>query len=174
MEKPVLTMSAKTLYQCRQRALALSLSAVATLLLSACGSLQDGAASRQAGEHSRPQQSASALSNWGDQRVAAGTRQDPTSGLRVDLGPGALRSNTAAPNSESLEAIGKPTDPLEPDATVNLDDASATQDLWGRIRRGYGLPALDSVLRVLVTALAALTIGYWVFQRRSGSFGEDL
>lgn len=37
-----------------------------------------------------------------------------------------------------------------------------------------GLPALDSVLRVLVTALAALTIGYWVFQRRSGSFGEDL
>ena len=36
------------------------------------------------------------------------------------------------------------------------------------------LPALDSVLRVLLTALATLAIGYWYFQRRSGEFGERL
>ena len=37
-----------------------------------------------------------------------------------------------------------------------------------------GLPALESVLRVLLTALATLTLGYWFFQRRSGQFGEEL
>ena len=37
-----------------------------------------------------------------------------------------------------------------------------------------GLPALTSVLRVLVTALVTLTIGYWLFQRRSGRFGEEI
>ncbi|HEU5103563.1 MAG TPA: ABC transporter permease [Roseiflexaceae bacterium] len=37
-----------------------------------------------------------------------------------------------------------------------------------------GLPALTSVLRVLITALVVLTIGYWFFQRRSGQFGEEI
>jgi lipopolysaccharide transport system permease protein len=37
-----------------------------------------------------------------------------------------------------------------------------------------GLPALNSVLRVLVTALIVLTVGYWFFQRRSGRFGEEI
>lgn len=139
-------MSAKTFLPSRQRALTLPFAAIATLLLSACGSLYNDAASRQADELNRQRQTASALTNWGDQRVAAGTRQDPASGLRVDLGPGALRGDISEPRTDSLEAIGKPTDPLEPDATVNLDDASATQDLWGRIRRGYALPTLETSL----------------------------
>jgi lipopolysaccharide transport system permease protein len=37
-----------------------------------------------------------------------------------------------------------------------------------------GLPALDSVLRVTVTSLIVLAFGYWVFQRHSGQFGEEL
>ncbi len=37
-----------------------------------------------------------------------------------------------------------------------------------------GLPALTSVLRVAVTALLYLTAGYWVFQRVSRRFGEEL
>jgi lipopolysaccharide transport system permease protein len=37
-----------------------------------------------------------------------------------------------------------------------------------------GLPALDSVLRVVVTALIVLAVGYWFFQRHSGQFGEEL
>jgi lipopolysaccharide transport system permease protein len=37
-----------------------------------------------------------------------------------------------------------------------------------------GLPALNSVLRVLVTALITLAVGYWFFQRRSGRFGEEI
>lgn len=37
-----------------------------------------------------------------------------------------------------------------------------------------GLPALTSVLRVGVTAVLLLTVGYWVFQRVSRRFGEEL
>jgi lipopolysaccharide transport system permease protein len=37
-----------------------------------------------------------------------------------------------------------------------------------------GLPALTSVLRVLITALVMLALGYWFFQRRSGQFGEEI
>jgi lipopolysaccharide transport system permease protein len=37
-----------------------------------------------------------------------------------------------------------------------------------------GLPALNSVLRVLITALITLAVGYWFFQRRSGRFGEEI
>jgi lipopolysaccharide transport system permease protein len=37
-----------------------------------------------------------------------------------------------------------------------------------------GLPALDSVLRLLITALLVLAVGYWFFQRRSGRFGEEI
>jgi lipopolysaccharide transport system permease protein len=37
-----------------------------------------------------------------------------------------------------------------------------------------GLPALTSVLRVLITALVVLVLGYWFFQRRSGRFGEEI
>jgi len=36
------------------------------------------------------------------------------------------------------------------------------------------VPALDSVLRVLLTSLVALAVGYWYFQRRSAEFGERL
>lgn len=139
-------MSAKQLQPIRPSALLVSLTAIATLLLSACGTLPGQTTSRQTDDTTTMRQAGSPLSTWGEQRVAAGTRQDPASGLRVDLGPGALRNSPTEPNPESLDAIGKPTDPLEPDAPVNLGDATSTQDLWGRIRRGYGLPTLESTL----------------------------
>ncbi|NJP07412.1 MAG: ABC transporter permease [Chloroflexaceae bacterium] len=37
-----------------------------------------------------------------------------------------------------------------------------------------GVPALDSVLRVLLTALVLFAFGAWFFQRHSGRFGEEL
>lgn len=37
-----------------------------------------------------------------------------------------------------------------------------------------GLPALDSVLRLVVTVLLVLGFGYWFFQRQSAQFGELL
>jgi lipopolysaccharide transport system permease protein len=37
-----------------------------------------------------------------------------------------------------------------------------------------GLPALDGLLRIVVTALIVLAFGYWFFQRHSGQFGEEL
>ena len=47
---------------------------------------------------------------------------------------------------EAREALGLPTDPLRPDTTLNLDDLNANQDLWVRVRRGFGLPELDTAL----------------------------
>jgi homopolymeric O-antigen transport system permease protein len=51
--------------------------------------------------------------------------------------------------------------------------------LYGNIVSGTqvptpGLPALASILRVLLTALIMLALGYWFFQRRSGRFGEEI
>ncbi len=37
-----------------------------------------------------------------------------------------------------------------------------------------GVPALSSLLRVGVTALVVLAAGYWVFERTSGRFGEEI
>lgn len=37
-----------------------------------------------------------------------------------------------------------------------------------------GLPALTSVLRVLLTTIVVLAVGYWFFQRNSGKFGEEI
>lgn len=37
-----------------------------------------------------------------------------------------------------------------------------------------GVPALSSVLRVGVTALVFLAVGYWIFERTSGKFGEEI
>jgi lipopolysaccharide transport system permease protein len=37
-----------------------------------------------------------------------------------------------------------------------------------------GIPALSSVLRVSVTAIILLVAGYWVFQRSSARFGEEI
>jgi len=52
----------------------------------------------------------------------------------------------AVNQDDGREAVGTPTDPLRPDTTLNLDDLSANQDLWGRVRRGFALPDLDSTL----------------------------
>ncbi|NYG34306.1 transglycosylase SLT domain-containing protein [Sphaerotilus montanus] len=44
------------------------------------------------------------------------------------------------------EAIGAPVDPLSPDQSMVLNDPNARQDLWGRVRAGFGMPTLDNEL----------------------------
>jgi membrane-bound lytic murein transglycosylase D len=78
-------------------------------------------------------------------------REDPSSGLRVDLGPAAIlaaedEERAAANNREARMAAGSPTDPLRPDATLNLDDSDASKDLWARVRQGFQLPPLEDEL----------------------------
>lgn len=62
----------------------------------------------------------------------------------------ALKGGTAAPavndEDEAKDAVGAPTDPLRPEATLNLDDREAAKDLWGRVRQGFTLPPLESEL----------------------------
>ncbi|MBP7132608.1 MAG: transglycosylase SLT domain-containing protein [Aquabacterium sp.] len=79
------------------------------------------------------------------------TREDPNSGLQVDLGPAAVltvedEARAAANNREAKLAAGTPTDPLRPEATLNLDDSEATKDLWVRVRQGFKLPPLEHEL----------------------------
>ena len=159
MEKPFLTMNASRPIHPIQRALLLSLTTASALALSACGSMVENRAA-DAERPVREVREMRPLRNFDPEALirqaptaARGpdrtlTRQDPTSGLRVDINTpmaAASRQDNAA-SAEALDAIGTPTDPLRPDATLNLSDVSATQDLWGRIRKGYALPELQSDL----------------------------
>ncbi|MEY4764875.1 MAG: hypothetical protein RI907_1548 [Pseudomonadota bacterium] len=51
-----------------------------------------------------------------------------------------------APQDEAKEAVGTVSDPLRPDAPIDLSDALANADLWNRLRAGFALPELDSPL----------------------------
>ncbi len=51
--------------------------------------------------------------------------------------------------------------------------------LYGNVGPGVliptpGLPSLASLLRVLITSVLVLMLGYWYFQRHSGQFGEEM
>ena len=69
---------------------------------------------------------------------------------RIDRGVTSAAATSAqaidSDDGNPAEAIGTPTDPLRPDASLDLSDLSANQDLWARIRLGYGLPELQSPL----------------------------
>jgi membrane-bound lytic murein transglycosylase D len=151
MEKQFLMMSVVHLIP---RALRLSLATASFFALSACGSMLDDRAGAPSST-SRGISSARALDPEALIRQAPPaarhperlpTRQDPSSGLRVDINTPTAVAAPRQDASEALDAIGAPTDPLRPDATLNLSDAAASQDLWGRIRKGYGLPELQSEL----------------------------
>lgn len=43
-------------------------------------------------------------------------------------------------------AVEAPIDPLRPEVRVDLDDRQAHQDLWARVRNGFGMPELDNDL----------------------------
>ena len=132
------------------RPLLLGAAALFTLLLSACGTVSppvtagtdmDTLLKAQSG---RP----SAVTKSIARRA---TREDPNSGLQVDLGPAAIltqedEERAAAHNREARMAAGAPTDPLRPEATLNLDDSDAAKDLWARVRQGFQLPPLEHEL----------------------------
>ncbi len=83
-------------------------------------------------------------------------RVDPASAARSARPSDAAAPSNAAPMNnrwvpdilydEGKDAAGAPTDPLRPDTTLNLDDRSASADLWGRVRTGFGLPELQTEL----------------------------
>jgi membrane-bound lytic murein transglycosylase D len=165
MEKHILTMKTT---RPNQRSLLLSAAASACLMLTGCGTVY-GPQAQKPLDLDKILQSAPPAASVGLNASAlrGATRQDPTSGLRVDIAPAALSTPsldaTLAPtpnaaeatpasepsgqaDQEAKEAVGAPTDPLRPEATVDLSDTSANQDLWSRLRKGYALPELDSPL----------------------------
>jgi len=115
----------------------------AALALTGCGSLMNPApeAPRQA---STPARAAPIVTATRPVVSAPLTREDPASGLRVDLGANTIAARTKPVSDASLEV--KPVDPLDPLKPVDLADARANQDLWERIRLGYAMPELDSEL----------------------------
>jgi membrane-bound lytic murein transglycosylase D len=67
-------------------------------------------------------------------------RRHPAAGERAE---GVI---THEDDGNPKEAIGTPTDPLRPDAVINLEDADASRDLWTRIRKGFALPEVENSL----------------------------
>jgi membrane-bound lytic murein transglycosylase D len=133
------------------RPLLLGAAALFTLLLSACGTVTPPA--NTAGTDmdrllkSQPGRPSAVTKSIARREI----REDPSSGLRVDLGPAAIlaaedEERAAANNREARMAAGSPTDPLRPDATLNLDDSDASKDLWARVRQGFQLPPLEDEL----------------------------
>lgn len=167
MEKHILKM--KTTRSIR-RTFTLSTTALGCLILTACGSVY-GPQSRMQLDMDKllqtsPPASGNTLAGNEGKFLRGAVKQDPTSGLRVDIGAATINgtdSSVAAASNEvavkpaeaasaatdeqdAKEAAGAPTDPLRPEATVDLSDTTANQDLWGRVRQGFGLPALESQL----------------------------
>src|SRR5438128_863548 len=60
--------------------------------------------------------------------------------------PAAAASAPEAAAVETAQAEPTPVDPLRPDATVDLNDATAHADLWARLRKGFAMPDLDNEL----------------------------
>ncbi len=156
MEEHILTMKTT---RSIARSFTLSLTALACLALSACSSVYGPQAKAKPPLdldkllQSNPPAVGYASTNG---KVPHNTtRQDPASGLRVDVNPvtlaqpqdpSATDASLAQGDAESREAIGTPTDPLRPDTALNLSDVAATQDLWVRVRKGYALPVLATDL----------------------------
>jgi len=69
----------------------------------------------------------------------------PVPGITAPAAPAAVPAANAASES-GIDVAGPPSDPLEPEAPVQLDPATTHADLWARIRRGFGMPPLDSDL----------------------------
>jgi membrane-bound lytic murein transglycosylase D len=170
MEKHILKM--KTTRSIK-RAFTLSASALGCLLLTACGSVSGPQSRLSFDQFLQSSPSDAGTQTASSSTLRGATRQDPKSGLSVDIDPitlspasvaalatpsaagtttvssassAAASSPDAAEDADPKEAIGAPTDPLRPEDVIDLADANATQDLWARVRRGYGLPSLDSDL----------------------------
>ena len=86
-----------------------------------------------------------------DQDGATKLAKATTASAIAAVTPSAASAKTQVAQADTLqddarEAVGTPTDPLRPETTLNLDDLNANQDLWVRVRRGFGLPELDIAL----------------------------
>ncbi len=210
MEKRVLTHTAQA---CRTDVAAprrtaglwVGVSVLGAMLLSACGAPVKSSASRLDMDtllYTAPTAAGAPSTHSSRYASRLPSTQDPTSGLRVDIGSAALEqpaealtppatlspsmppakspapvtaavkaeaavtataptqvsdppatTTTAAAQAgdaeaqdEGKSAVGAISDPLSPEATVDLNDKQANQDLWGRVRGGFALPDLESPL----------------------------
>ena len=83
--------------------------------------------------------------------VPAPTRSAAPAASPVESSPPVVAAKVLEPLARPAEVASelppdlRPIDPLRPDSRID-DDASAHADLWVRVRRGYGMPVLDSEL----------------------------
>jgi membrane-bound lytic murein transglycosylase D len=108
--------------------LAVALSAAALLWLAGCANLPEAPAG-DAAAAPRPQAAASAAESASAPAASASAPAEPIAG--------------AEPAQDEGPAVAAPIDPLRPDVRVDLEDRTAQQDLWDRVRRGFAMPDLD-------------------------------
>ena len=127
------------------RGLRLALTLLATASLWACSSTPSdprmAQLSLRTSDHLQLPSVAPAQPGLGRVDVAARTVGTP-SPLKPALAPQSGRAS----EDEGKDAVGTATDPLSPETRVDLDDSTASQDLWSRIRKGFVLPDLESEL----------------------------
>jgi membrane-bound lytic murein transglycosylase D len=86
------------------------------------------------------------------QTTTAGTPPAPSTppsaadGSVAVTAPVGLPPSAPAAQDSGGDGVTTPVDPLRPDVRVNLEDRSARQELWGRIRLGFGVKNLDGEL----------------------------
>lgn len=96
--------------------------------LAACGSMQS------------TQQASTAAAQMTMQMAAVSTPSAASA-------PAGAASQAASPDDESgQDAIGTPTDAMQPQDAVNLGDSAAQTDLWARVRKGFAVPDMDNSL----------------------------
>ncbi|CAH0352469.1 hypothetical protein [Aquabacterium sp. CECT 9606] len=112
------------------RPIALCAALLSALLFTGCSSLDTQATGGQADQD-------------GASKLAKATTASAMATVAAPTAKPLQAPADAQQEDDTREAVGIPTDPLRPDTTLNLDDVSANQDLWVRVRRGFGLPELD-------------------------------
>ena len=67
--------------------------------------------------------------------------------VTIPVGTTSPSAPVAAPVAAPAEVMdAKPIDPLNPDKPINLQDAEAHADLWGRVRAGFAMPDFEGDL----------------------------
>ena len=77
--------------------------------------------------------------------VAAAASPAASAAASASVAAQAASAASAAEGDHSI-AVAAPIDPLRPEEKVDLDATAATDDLWVRLRRGFGMPDLDTPL----------------------------
>ena len=114
---------------------------MSALSLAACGSMQ----APQQGSALQPGQLIDAAPSAAG-RTASSTHEPMRGSMSLATSQPVDLAAPVAPEESGKDAVGTPTDAMQPEQPVTLGDSAAQADLWARVRQGFGIPDLDNNL----------------------------